>query len=426
MTVLRSDYLNLLHERGFLHQITETEALDRAFASEVVTAYIGFDATADSLHVGGLLQIMLLRHLQRTGHRPIVLMGGGTTKIGDPSLRDEARPLLDDEQISKNTQGIKAIFSRYLTFGDGKTDAIMSNNALWLDQLSYIPFLRDVGRHFTINRMLSFDSVKLRISREQPLTFLEFNYMILQAYDFVELHRRHGCILQMGGSDQWGNIVNGVELGRRLAQAELFGLTSPLLTTSSGSKMGKTAAGAIWLNSARLPAYDFWQYWRNTEDTDVGRFLRLFTEIPLDEVKRLESLGGAEINEAKKILALEVTRLAHGDDAAQAAVATARSVFEDGATGEDLPTRSISAQRLAQGVPLTELLCETGLVPSRGDAKRLIRGGGARINDQPVTDERALVHATHSGPDGWIRLSAGRKKHARIQQLPDDSDPPAG
>ncbi|HZH28554.1 MAG TPA: tyrosine--tRNA ligase [Azospirillaceae bacterium] len=415
MSKFKSDFLRLLDERGYIHQCTDFEALDDLAAKGPITGYIGFDATADSLHVGSLVQIMLLRRLQQTGHRPIALMGGGTTKIGDPSFRDDSRPLLNDEQIERNLAGIRKVFTSYLSFGDGPNGAVMANNAEWLDQLSYIPFLRDVGRHFTINRMLTFESVKIRLDREQPLTFLEFNYMILQAYDFVELNRRLGCVLQMGGSDQWGNIVNGVELGRRISQASLFGLTSPLITTASGAKMGKTAAGAVWLNAEKLPAYDFWQYWRNTEDADVGRFLGLFTDLPMGEVRRLAALQGAEINEAKKILADEATRMCHGEAAAAEAAETARRTFEEGALGEGLPTIDLPRDRLATGVQVVELLRLAGLVPSNGEARRLIKGGGARVNDRPVADEAAVATLDDVGPEGAIKLSAGKKRHALVR-----------
>lgn len=417
MTALRSDFLRTLQERGFIHQCTDLDELDKRASAGPITAYIGFDCTADSLHVGSLLPIMMLRWLQRTGHRPIVLMGGGTTRIGDPSGKDEARQLLGDDTIAANMAGIQRIFGRYLTFGDGPTGAVMANNADWLDRLGYIDLLRSVGPHFTINRMMTFDSVRQRLDREQPLTFLEFNYMILQAYDFVELFRRQGCILQMGGSDQWGNIVNGVELGRRTGAAELFGLTTPLLTTASGAKMGKTAAGAIWLTADRLGPYEFWQYWRNTEDADVGRFLRLYTELPLDEVARLEVLQGAEINEAKKVLANEVTRLAHGDDAAVEAAETARRTFEQGAAAEGLPTVDLAADRLAAGLPVADLLVMAGLAPSKGEARRLIKGGGARLNDETVTDEAAKAGAADLSAEGVLKLSAGRKRHALVRSV---------
>ena len=417
MTTLKSDFLRTLQERGFIHQCTDLAALDERATKGPVVAYIGFDCTADSLHVGSLLPIMMLRWLQKTGHKPIVLMGGGTTKIGDPSGKDEARQLLTDAAIDANMAGIKRIFGRYLSFGDGPTDAVMVNNADWLDELKYIPLLRDIGRHFTINRMLTFDSVKLRLEREQPLTFLEFNYMILQAYDFVELFRRHKCALQMGGSDQWGNIINGVELGRRTDGAELFGLTTPLLTTSSGAKMGKTAAGAVWLTADKLSAYDFWQYWRNTEDADVGRFLRLYTELPLDEVARLESLQGAEINEAKKILAHEVTKLAHGEEAALEAAETARRTFEQGAAAEGLPTVDVPRGDLEAGLPVVDLLVSSGLAASKGEARRLIKGAGAKMNDAAIADEAAKATAADLNGDGVIKLSAGKKRHALVKAV---------
>ncbi len=417
MTTLRSEFLRTVTARGFVHQCTDTDGLDAALAEgRPRLAYIGFDCTADSLHVGSLVPIMLLRWLQKTGHKPVVLMGGGTTKVGDPSFRDTSRPLLDDAQIDRNMAGIKKVFSKYLTFGNGPTDAIMVNNDDWLSGLQYIPFLREYGRHFSVNRMLSFESVKLRLEREQPLTFLEFNYMILQAYDFAELYRRMGVVLQMGGSDQWGNIVNGVELGRRVDEAQLFGLTSPLITTASGAKMGKTAQGAIWLNEERLSAYDYWQFWRNTEDADVGRFLRLFTELPEDEIRRLESLPGAEINEAKKVLAMEATTLCHGREAAEAAAETARRTFEEGALGESLPRVDIPAAELADGIAAFELFRRAGLAESNGDAKRLIKGGGARVNDQPVKSEQDKIGADALA-DGVIKLSAGKKRHALVRAV---------
>lgn len=417
MTTLTSDFLRTLQERGFIHQCTDLAGLDERAAKGPIIAYIGFDCTADSLHVGSLLPIMMLRWLQKTGHKPIVLMGGGTTKIGDPSGKDEARQLLTDEAINANMAGIKRIFGRYLSFGDGPTDAVMVNNADWLDELKYIPLLRDIGRHFTINRMMTFESVKLRLDREQPLTFLEFNYMILQAYDFVELFRREKCMLQMGGSDQWGNIINGVELGRRTDGAELFGLTTPLLTTSSGAKMGKTAAGAVWLTADKLSAYDFWQYWRNTEDADVGRFLRLYTELPLDEVARLESLEGAGINEAKKILAHEVTKLAHGEAAALEAAETARRTFEQGAAAEGLPSIDVPRAELEAGVAVVDLLVSAGLAASKGEARRLIKGAGAKMNDAAIPDEAAKATAADLNADGVIKLSAGKKRHALVKAV---------
>lgn len=417
----KSDFLRTIVERGYMHQCTDLDALDgkmaaRARGGTPVPAYIGFDATADSLHVGSLLQIMMLRQLQKTGHKPVVLMGGGTSKIGDPSFRDEARRLLSDADIQRNLDGIKRVFGKYLTFGDGPTDAVMMNNADWLDRLEYIPFLRDYGRHFSVNRMLNFESVKIRLDREQSLSFLEFNYMILQAYDFVELWRRADVQLQMGGSDQWGNIVNGIELGRRVEDAALYGLTSPLITTASGAKMGKTANGAVWLNDDRLSAYDFWQFWRNTEDADVGRFLRLFTELPLDEIARLEALEGAEINEAKKVLAFEATKLCHGADAAVDAAETARRTFEEGATAEGLPTVEIPQAQLAAGLPAYEALRLAGLAASNGEARRLIKGGGARLNDAVISDENATLSPADL-TDGVIKLSAGKKRHTLLKPV---------
>jgi len=414
MTAFSADFMRIVHERGFVDACTDAEGLDALMTAETVPAYIGYDCTAPSLHVGSLVSIMLLRWLQKTGHQPVVLMGGGTTRIGDPSGKDEARQLLSDEAIAANMAGIRTVFSKYLTFGDGPTDARMVNNADWLDGLSYIPFLRDYGRHFSINRMLTFDSVRMRLDREHHLSFLEFNYMILQAYDFLELARRDGVRLQMGGADQWGNIVNGVELARRCDGRGVFGLTVPLITTASGAKMGKSAQGAIWLNEDQLSPYDFWQFWRNTEDADVGRFLRLFTELPLDEIARLEALGGAEINEAKKILAHQATTLAHGEAAALAAAETARAVFEQGGTGDDLPTVTVSADELAAGVALPGLLTRAGLTASNGEAKRLIKGGGARLNDQPINDIGRMITAADL-TDGQAKLSAGRKHHALIR-----------
>jgi tyrosyl-tRNA synthetase len=415
MATVKSEFLNVMTSRGFLQQCTDLDALDALMVKETVTAYNGFDATADSLHVGHLVPIMVLRWLQRTGHRPIALMGGGTTKVGDPSGKDESRQLLDEAEIARNIASIQRTFEQFLTFGDGPTDAILTNNAEWLDELRYIAFLRDIGRHFTINRMLTFDSVKLRLDREQPLTFLEFNYMILQAYDFVELARRYGCRLQTGGSDQWGNIVSGIDLGRRIADVDLFGLTCPLITTASGAKMGKTAAGAVWLNAERLSPYQYWQFWRNTEDADVGRFLRLFTELPLDEVAKLESLGGAEINEAKKILAFHATALVHGKEAAEAAAETARKTFEEGTLGEDLPSVAVSAAELAAGIPAFELFRRAGLAASNSEARRLIKGGGARVNDARLDDESAPIGTDAVGDGGVIKLSAGRKRHALVR-----------
>ncbi|MCP4327429.1 MAG: tyrosine--tRNA ligase [Alphaproteobacteria bacterium] len=414
MTKLRSEFMQAVKERGFIHQCTDEAELDSLAYQGPLPAYIGFDCTADSLHVGSLVPIMLLRLLQRSGHKPIVLMGGGTTKIGDPSGKDESRKLLSETEIARNMTGIKRIFERFLEFGDGPTDAIMVNNAEWLDRLGYVSFLREIGGYFTINRMLTFDSVRLRLDREQPLTFLEFNYMVLQAYDFLELSRRYDCVLQMGGSDQWGNIISGVELGRRIDQRSLFGLTSPLITTASGAKMGKTAQGAVWLNADRLSTYDYWQYWRNTEDADVGRFLRLFTDLTIDEIGRLEHLGGNEINEAKKILATEATRLAHGDAVALEAAETARLTFEEGTSGDALPKIDVPGAELETGIPAFALFCKAGLASSNGEARRLIAGGGGRLNDQKISDSNRMVTTSDLGPDGVLKLSAGRKRHALV------------
>ena len=409
-----SDFVRVMVERGYLHQATDLEGLDERLNQGTVAGYIGFDCTAKSLHVGSLVQIMMLRWLQKTGHKPIVLLGGGTTRIGDPTGRDEARKMLDDAAIAENMAGIRQVFDKFVQFGDGATDAVMVNNADWLDGLGYISFLRDYGRHFSVNRMLTFESVKLRLEREQPMSFLEFNYMILQAYDFLELSRRQNCLLQMGGSDQWGNIINGVELGRRVDERGLFGLTSPLITLASGQKMGKTAGGAVWLNAEMLSAYDYWQFWRNTADADVGRFLRLFTELPLDEIARLEALGGAEINEAKKILAHEATKMAHGEEAALSAAETARRTFEEGAAGEDLPVIVIPAAELDAGIPAFELFARAGLAPSRKEARRTIQGGGARLNGEKIEDEQQPI-TTARLADGQIKLSAGRKRHALVK-----------
>jgi tyrosyl-tRNA synthetase len=414
MTTPSSLFLKTLAERGFVHQCTDLGALDERLSAGPVAAYIGFDATADSLHVGSLVQIMALRWLQKSGHKPVVLIGGGTTQIGDPSFRDTSRPLLDDAQIAKNAEGLRKVFSRYLAFGDGPTDAVMLDNASWLDPLRYLPFLRDFGTHFTINRMLSFDSVRQRLEREQPLTLLEFNYMVLQAFDFLELSRSHGCLLQMGGSDQWGNIVNGIELARRIDQRQLFGLTTPLLTTSAGAKMGKTAGGAIWLNAERLSPYEFWQFWRNTEDDDVARFLRLFTELPPDEVHRLGRLQGAELNEAKRILATEVTRLAHGDEAAEAAAETAHRTFVEGQSPEGLPGIDVPKAELEAGVPVANLLHLAGLSASRSEGRRLIRSGGAKLNGASVTNEAAIATSADLR-DGSLVLAAGRKRYAVVR-----------
>ncbi len=417
MAAVKSEFLNIVSERGFVHQCTDRDALDAAMAEGTVTAYIGFDCTAPSLHVGSLVPIMMLRHLQKAGHKPIVLMGGGTTKVGDPSGKDESRQMLSADDIKANMDGIKTIFERFLTFGDGPTDAIMLDNASWLDQLGYIDFLRDYGRHFSVNRMLGFDSVKLRLEREQPLSFLEFNYMILQAYDFLELARRQGCSLQMGGSDQWGNIINGVELGRRVDNLTLFGLTSPLITTAAGEKMGKTAKGAVWLSEDKLGAYDYWQFWRNTQDSDLGRFLRLFTELPMAEIAKLDALEGAELNDAKKRLADEATALAHGGAAAAAAAETARKTFEEGALGDELPTIDVAQAELSAGIAAFELFKRAGLANSNSEARRLIKGGGARVNDERISGETTPVTLADSGDGGVIKLSAGRKRHALVRPV---------
>ena len=414
MTTLRSDFLRTLQERGYIHQCSDLERLDAKASEGPITAYIGFDATASSLHAGHLLSIMMLRTLQRTGHRPIALMGGGTTKIGDPSGKDEARKMLTDAQINENIASIRKVFARFLDFDGG---AIMDNNANWLDELKYIPLLREVGPHFTINRMLTFDSVKLRLEREQPLTFLEFNYMILQAYDFVELNKRHGCTLQMGGSDQWGNIVNGMELGRRMHGAELFALTTPLLTTSSGATMGKTAGGAVWLDAALLSPYEYWQYWRNTGDADVERFLKLFTELPLDEIARLAALGGQEINHAKDVLATEATALLHGRAAAEEAKATARATFEEGALSTNLPTIEIPAADLKAGLAANSAFVTAGLVPSTSEARRQIKSGGLKVNDATVTDEKLVLGERDLTAEGVIKLSMGKKKHVLVRPV---------
>ena len=417
MTSYKSEFVKTLVSRDFLHQCTDLDSLDARAADGTITAYVGYDATADSLHIGHLVSIMMLHWFQKCGHRPIVLMGGGTTKVGDPSGKDETRKLLTNEQIDENIASIRKAFVNFLDFGDGASDALMVNNTEWLDKLEYIPFLRDVGRHFTINRMLTFDSVKMRLDREQPLTFLEFNYMILQAYDFVELARRHDCVLQMGGSDQWGNIVNGIDLGRRIAERELYGLTTPLITTASGAKMGKTADGAVWLSADRFSPYDYWQFWRNTEDADVGRFLKLFTDLPLDEITRLEALEGAEINEAKKILANAATRMLHGADAADDAAKTAEQTFEAGTTAEGLPTTEVPRAELEGGIALFALLARAGLAGSNSEARRLIKGGGARVNDIAVQEETVEVDASAINDDGVVKLSAGKKRHALIRPV---------
>ena len=409
----KSDFLRILDERGFIHQGTNLDGLDARLMAGVVTGYIGFDATARSLHAGSLIQIMLLHWLQETGHRPIALMGGGTTKVGDPTGRDQQRALLTDADINANIAGIKGVFSRFLKFGDGPTGALMVNNDDWLSKLGYVEFLRDYGTEFTINRMLTFDSVKLRLERESPMTFLEFNYMLMQAYDFHELHRRTGCALQMGGSDQWGNIVNGVELCRRKDGAEVFGLTTPLLTTASGAKMGKTAGGAVWLNADMFSPYDYWQYWRNAEDADVGVLLARFTKLPMDEVTRLAALKGAEINEAKKTLANEATALLHGRASAADAAETARRTFEEGAAAEGLPSIAVEAERLTAGYSLLDAFVETGLVASKGEARRHIAASALKVNDVPCTEERPL--APRDLKDGAIKLSIGKKKHALVR-----------
>ncbi len=409
--VPKSDFLSVLMERGYIHQCSDFEGVDaKAKAGELI-AYIGFDCTASSLHVGSLVQIMMLRWLQKTGGKPVPLMGGGTTRVGDPSGKDESRRMLSLDDIEANKTSIKQVFSKFLSFGDARTDAVMPDNAEWLTALNYIDFLRDVGRHFSVNRMLSMDSVKMRLERDQELSFIEFNYMCLQAYDFVELHRRYGCLLQMGGSDQWGNIVTGIDLGRRMGAPQLYALTSPLLTTASGAKMGKTAAGAVWLNADMLPVYDYWQYWRNTEDADVGRFLKLFTDLPMDEIRKLEALAGADINEAKKILATEATAMLHGRDLAEAAAQTARQTFEEGALATSLPTVEIAASELAAGIGVLNAFVKVGLVPSTGEARRQVKSGGLRVNDAPVTDERAQLSNTDLMGEGVIKLSFGRKKH---------------
>ena len=409
MTQYSSTLLRTLHERGYIHQMTDAAALDALAATQIVPGYIGFDATAPSLHVGSLVQIMMLRRLQQAGHKPIVLMGGGTTKVGDPSGKDESRKMLSSANIKANIASIRTVFERLLSFGDGPTDAIMVDNDEWLSALGYVELLRTVGPHFTINRMLTFDSVKLRLEREQPLTFLEFNYMILQAYDFRELALRHDCRLQMGGSDQWGNIVNGIELTRRMEGKEVFGLTTPLLTTADGTKMGKTAAGAVWLNEDALPAYNFWQYWRNCDDRDVGRFLRLFTDLPLDEIARLEALDGSKINAAKVVLANEVTQLCRSGEAAQAAEATAAATFTGGGVGADLPVLALPAE----GIGLIDALVGIGFATSRGEAKRLIAGGGARIDGEAVSDENLQI----AGSGTEVRISAGKKKHGVLRPI---------
>src|SRR5271163_3119220 len=417
MNAYKSDFLNVLATRGFIHQISEPEALDALARETTITGYIGFDCTAASLHVGSLLPIMMLYWMQQTGHLPIALMGGGTTRVGDPSGKDESRRLLTDEAINDNLKGIRAVFAKFLKFeGDGGS-AIMANNADWLNSLNYIDFLRDVGRHFSINRMLAFDSVKLRLERQQELSFLEFNYMILQAYDFVELHKRYGCVLQMGGSDQWGNIVSGIDLGRRVANAQLFALTSPLITTSSGAKMGKTAAGAVWLNADQVSPYEYWQYWRNTEDADVSRFLKLFTVLPLPEIERLAALKGAEINEAKKVLATVATALVHGRAAADDAAATARTTCEEGGLGASLPSVDVPRAEIKAGIGVLTAFVKAGLASSNGEARRAIANNAIMVNDTRVTSDKATISEADVTPDGAIKLSLGRKRHALLKPV---------
>ncbi|QJX05415.1 tyrosine--tRNA ligase [Rhizobium brockwellii] len=416
MSEFKSDFLRTLKERGFIHQISDESGLDDLFAKETVTAYIGYDPTASSLHVGHLTQIMMLHWLQATGHRPISLMGGGTGMVGDPSFKEEARKLMTIETIEQNIASIKNCFSNYLDYDRPATAALMINNAEWLRSLNYLEFLRDVGRHFSVNRMLSFDSVKTRLDREQSLSFLEFNYMILQAYDFVELAKRYDCRLQMGGSDQWGNIVNGIDLGHRMGTQQLYALTSPLLTTSSGAKMGKSASGAVWLNADLLPVYDFWQYWRNTEDADVPRFLKLFTTLPMDEIARLSAIGGSELNEVKKLLATEVTAILHGRPAAEQAAETARKTFEEGSLSENLPSVDIPATELDGGIGLLSLIVRAGLASSNGEARRHVQGGAVRINDEAISDERKMIGSGEITADGVIKLSLGKKKHILIRR----------
>jgi len=418
MSAYKSDFINILAERGFIHQVSEPDVLDARAKAGAITAYIGFDCTAASLHIGSLLPIMMLYWLQQTGHKPIALMGGGTTRVGDPSGKDESRRILTDEQIEQNLTGIRAIFAKFLKFDGTGGNAVMANNADWLNKLNYIDFLRDVGKHFSVNRMLAFDSVKMRLERQQELSFLEFNYMVLQAYDFVELNKRNGCILQMGGSDQWGNIVNGIDLGRRMLNAQLFALTSPLITTSSGAKMGKTAAGAVWLDANLVSPYDYWQYWRNTEDGDVVRFLKLFTILPLDEITRLGRLKGQELNEAKKVLATEATALVHGRDAAEQAGDTSRKTFEEGSFAGALPTVEIARAELDKGLGvLTAFAEKTGLVSSNGDARRQVKAGGLRVNDTAVADEKMMLTAKNLTPDGVIKLSLGKKRHVLLKPV---------
>lgn len=415
MSRFKSDFLRTLDERGFIHQISDESGLDELFAKETVTAYIGFDPTAPSLHAGGLIQIMMLHWMQQTGHQPISLMGGGTGMVGDPSFKDDARQLMTVDTIESNIASIKRVFSKYLDYDRADKPAMMINNGDWLREINYLEFLRDVGRHFSVNRMLSFDSVKTRLDREQSLSFLEFNYMILQAYDFVELNKRTGCRLQMGGSDQWGNIVNGIDLGHRMGTPQLYALTSPLLTTSSGAKMGKSLNGAVWLNPDMLSAYDFWQYWRNTEDADVSRFLKLYTTLPMDEIARLSALGGSEINEVKKVLATEITAMLHGRAAAEEAAETARKTFEEGALAENLPSIEVPASELEAGVGVLSLIVRAGLADSNGEARRHVQGGAVKINDQGVSDERQMIGTGEVTGDGVIKLSVGKKKHVLVR-----------
>jgi tyrosyl-tRNA synthetase len=417
MSTYKSDFLNVLASRGFIHQVSEPDALDALARSSTVTAYIGFDCTAPSLHIGSLLPIMMLHWLQETGHRPIALMGGGTTRVGDPSGKDESRRLLTDETINENLKGIRAVFAKFLKFEEARGNAIMANNADWLNTLNYIDFLRDIGRYFSINRMLAFDSVKLRLDRQQELSFLEFNYMILQAYDFVELYRRYGCVLQMGGSDQWGNIVSGIDLGRRLHNAQFFALTSPLITTSSGAKMGKTAAGAVWLNADLVSPYEYWQFWRNTEDADVGRFLKLFTVLPLDEIERLAPLKGAEINEAKKVLATEATTLVHGHEAAEEAAATARTTFEEGGLGTSLPTVEVPRAELKAGIGVLAAFVKAGLAASNGEVRRAIANNAIMVNDVRITNDKTVLGEADVTAGDVIKLSLGRKRHVLLKPV---------
>ncbi|MBB4064668.1 tyrosine--tRNA ligase [Gellertiella hungarica] len=417
MTEFKSDFLRTLSERGYIHQISDESGLDSLLQKETVTAYIGFDPTAPSLHAGSLIQIMMLHWFQETGHRAISLMGGGTGMVGDPSFKDEARQLMTLDTIESNIASIKKVFSNYLNYGDGPKDALMINNADWLRKINYLEFLRDVGRHFSVNRMLSFDSVKTRLDREQSLSFLEFNYMILQAYDFVELANNYDCRLQMGGSDQWGNIVNGIDLGHRMGTKQLYALTSPLLTTSSGAKMGKSANGAVWLNADMLSAYDFWQYWRNTEDADVSRFLKLYTKLPMDEIARLSALGGSEINEVKKILATEVTAILHGRAAAEQAAETARKTFEEGALADNLPSIEVPSAELEAGIGVLALFVRAGLAESNGEARRHVKGGAVKVNDKAVSDERQIVGTADVTGDNVIKLSLGKKKHILVRPV---------